>query len=66
VWACPGHPPPLHTFADASILCYDTVAVEDSAVATNPDLSREATLPDIHLILGFTVTSATLPEGLPR
>jgi ureidoacrylate peracid hydrolase len=49
-----------HTLADANFLGYDTLLLEDRAATTSPDFCREATLPNIRQIFGFTITSAAV------
>ena len=56
----------LHTLADADFLGYDTILVGGCAATTNHEFCREATLLNIRQILGFTVTSAAVLEGLPK
>jgi ureidoacrylate peracid hydrolase len=53
----------LPTLAEASVLGYDTLLVEDCAATTSPEFCREATLPDIPQIFGLHFRSGALIEA---
>jgi ureidoacrylate peracid hydrolase len=54
----------LHTMADANFNGYDTILAEDCSATSNPDFCREATILNIHQILGFTLLSTDLIAAL--
>lgn len=54
----------LHTMADANFLGYDTLLLEDCSATTNPEYCRDATILNVHQILGFTLTSPDLAGAI--
>lgn len=54
----------LHTLADANFLGFDTLLLEDCAATTNPRFCHDATILNIHQILGFTLVSTDLAKAI--
>jgi nicotinamidase-related amidase len=54
----------LATLMDANFLGYDTILVEDCSATTSPAYCWDATLYNVRVCFGFTVTSDALMKGL--